>query len=207
MNYTWTDPTPLTVSDGERCYRVVLAYDTGGQTPGISETRCLRADAPPPDSPSPVAQPTKTGNARPTTGTTPTNRTTALPSASRSHPASPSAGTSDLPGVAQARDRRQGGPEDAPVRAAGTSDAPAASTNGPLLVGASTLASAGLLVGGTMFWLRRRRTPALAAVLTTPAEPWPASSAYPEPWTPSIPPPMMDADLPPPTDPWAGSPI
>jgi hypothetical protein len=151
--YTWADPTPLTPADGDRCYRVVLSYHTGGQTPGISETRCLSAPSPAPGSPSPVAQPTKTG-ATPR-ASAPTGRATAATSGPTVAPVGVGPVTSGRTGTGSASEPVHRVAEK-PVPAAATSDT---TTNRGLLVGAGTLVSSGLLAGGLVFWLRRRRMP------------------------------------------------
>ena len=155
--YTWTDPTALKPADGDRCYRVVLSYHTGGQTPGISETRCLSAP-PPADSPSPAAQPTAT-TATPG-ATASAGRAAAATSGPVNGPVAGQAGartvTSGGAGTGSAPDPVHPAAEK-PVPGAATAGA---STNTGLLVGAGTLVSSGLLLaGGLVFWLRRRRTP------------------------------------------------
>jgi hypothetical protein len=44
--YTWTDSAPLTVSEGERCYRVVLSHTADLYAEGISTEWCVSAPAP-----------------------------------------------------------------------------------------------------------------------------------------------------------------
>jgi hypothetical protein len=151
--YTWTDPTPLTVADGDRCYRVVLAYPTGGQTPGISETRCLSAPAPPAAPPT-TTQPTKASAPPRTTATTAGNPTTAVTSGG---PAPANVGP-DPVGSVTGRPGDRGPAPNPAVGGPRPASRSGALANAWALVGVSAVVFGSGLVAGGWIWARRRRT-------------------------------------------------